>query len=88
MKIKDGYMLRDVAGNHVVVPMGREAVDFNGMISLNDTGAFLWKLMEEECTRDQLVAAILEEYDATKEQAEQGVDRFIQKVMENGFAEE
>lgn len=88
MKIKDGYMLRDVAGNHVVVPMGREAVDFNGMISLNDTGAFLWNLMEEECTRDQLVTAILEEYDATKEQAEQGVDRFIQKVMENGFAEE
>lgn len=87
MKIKEGYMLRDVAGNHVVVPMGKEAVDFNGMISLNDTGAFLWKLMEEECTRDQLVEALLQEYDATKEQAEQGVDRFIRKVIDNGFAE-
>lgn len=88
MKIKEGYMLRDVAGNQVVVPMGREAADFNGMISLNDTGAFLWKLMERECTRDQLVKAILEEYDATEEQAEQGVDRFVRTVMENGFAEE
>ena len=88
MKIKDGYMLRDVAGNHVVVPMGKEAADFNGMISLNDTGAFLWKLMGEDCTRDQLVEALLEEYDAPREEAEAGVDRFIQKVMDNGFAEE
>ena len=88
MKIKDGYMLRDVAGNHVVVPLGKEAADFNGMISLNDTGAFLWKLLEEDCTRDQLVAAVLSEYDTTEEEAGRGVDRFIQKVMENGFAKE
>lgn len=88
MKIKEGYMLRDVAGNHVVVPMGKEAADFNGMVNLNETGAFLWKMMEKECTRDQLVLALLEEYDVTEEKAKSGVDIFIQKVMENGFAEE
>lgn len=88
MKIKDGYMLRDVAGNHVVVPMGKEAADFNGMISLNDTGAFLWKLLESGATRDQLVEALLEECGASRKETEEGVDRFVQKVLDNGFAEE
>lgn len=88
MKIKEGYMLRNVAGNHVVVPLGKEAADFNGMVSLNDTGAFLWKLMEKGCTRDQLVEAVLGEYDTDEEEAGKAIDRFLRKVMENGFAEE
>lgn len=87
MKIKEGYMLRSVAGNHVVVPLGKEAADFNGMVNLNETGAFLWEKMKNDCTRDDLVSAVLEEYDVTEELARQGVDSFIRKVVENGFAE-
>ena len=45
MKIKDGFILRNVAGNNVVVPIGQATIDFNGMIILNDTGAFIFEQM-------------------------------------------
>ena len=47
MKIKDGYLHREVAGNIIVVPVGEASMNFNGMINLNETGAFLWKLFEK-----------------------------------------
>jgi len=46
MKVKEGYMLREVAGNSVVVAVGKATLDFNGLITLNSTGTFLWKLLE------------------------------------------
>ena len=87
MKIKEGFMLRNVADNYVVVPMGKEAADFNGMITLNETGAFMWKCLEKGCTKDELVAKVLEEYEAEKEQVLQSVERFVKEIEENGFAE-
>lgn len=87
MKIKEGFMLRNVADNYVVVPMGKEAADFNGMITLNETGAFMWKCLEKGCTKEELVAKVLEEYEAEKEQVLQSVERFVKEIEENGFAE-
>ena len=62
MKIKNGFMLYEVAGSYVVVPAGNETLDFNGMVTLNETGAFLWKQLEQACTQEQLVQALLQEY--------------------------
>lgn len=87
MKIKDGFSLYEVAGSYVVVPAGDETLDFNGMVTLNETGAFLWKQLERECTRQQLVEALLEEYEVSREQAQQSVDRFVAEIEENGFAQ-
>lgn len=47
MRLKEGFMLRQVAGSWVVVPAGRACVDFDGMISLNDSGALLWRTLEQ-----------------------------------------
>lgn len=87
MKIKEGFMLRNVADNYVVVPMGKEAADFNGMITLNETGAFMWGCLEKGCTKEELVAKVLEEYEAEEEQVIQSVERFVKEIEENGFAE-
>lgn len=87
MKIKDGFMLREVAGSYVVVPMGKEAANFNGMITLNEMGAFLWKHLEKDSTREELLAAVLEEYDVTEERALAGIDRFLEKITEEEFVE-
>lgn len=88
MKIKGGFMLRDVAGSYVVVPMGKEAADFNGMITLNETGAFLWRQLEKGCTREELLAAMQKEYDVTEERAAKGIEKFLAQVEENHFAED
>lgn len=85
MIIKGTYILRDVAGNHVVVPVGRSVADFNGMITLNETGAFLWKQLSEEVEREELIARLTAEYDVTPAQAANDVDAFLQKLRDNDF---
>lgn len=85
MKIKDGFILRNVAGNNVVVPIGQATIDFNGMISLNDTGAFIFEQMLNEITRDELVQAVINEYGIDGELAQKDVDAFIEKIKGGGF---
>lgn len=87
MKIKDGLMLYEVAGSYVVVPAGDEALDFNGMVTLNETGAFLWKRLAQGCDQAQLVESLLDEYEVSPEQAQKSVEDFVAKIQENGFAQ-
>jgi hypothetical protein len=87
MKIKDGFILRNIAGNYVVVPVGAENIDFNGMISLNQSGAFLFEKLQQEITKEELIQEVLSVYDVSEEQAKQDVEMFIQKAKEEGLFE-
>lgn len=87
MKIKSNYVLTRVADSWVAVPIGSGNVDLNTIITLNETGAFLWNSMKEETDREALLAALLAEYDVEKEQAERDIDSFLEKVTEAGLAE-
>lgn len=80
MKIKEGYLLREVAGSYVVVPTGQAALDFSGVITLNETGAFLWKQLICDITEQALVVALLEEYDTTRARAEEDISAFLAKL--------
>ncbi len=80
MKIKDGYLLREVAGSHIVVPIGEGAMDFSGVISMNEVGAFLWSNMTEDTTKDNLLKAVLAEYDVEESVAKADIDDFIEKL--------
>ena len=57
MKIKEGFVLRRVGDNHIVVPVGTRAVDFRCIITLNETGAFIWNVLQKPCTAEDVVAA-------------------------------
>ncbi len=80
MRIKLGYLLREVAGSHVVVPTGKAILDFTGVITLNETGAFLWKLLAVGTNDQYLLGALLEEYDTTEERAKADIDSFLSKL--------
>lgn len=80
MKIKEGFLLRNVAGNHVVVPIGEATIDFNGMMSLNGTGAFLFGKLIEGTSKEQLIKDLMDEYDISIELATKDVEDFILKV--------
>lgn len=80
MKIKDGYLLREVAGSFIVVPIGEGAIDFSGVISLNEVGAFLWNCLEKECSKEDLLNQIMSEYEVDKEVVSQDIDEFIEKL--------
>lgn len=84
MKIKEGFLLRQVAGQTVVLPTGDE-LDLNMMITLNGTGAFLWELLQNETTEEELVKALLAEYDVDEERAKASVAAFVNKLRENEF---
>ena len=84
MKIKEGFLLRQVAGQTVVLPASEE-LDLNMMITLNDTGAFLWQKLQQDTDEAALTKALLEEYDVDRQTAETAVAAFVKKLNENGF---
>lgn len=88
MKIKEGFMLREVAGSYVVVAVGTRSEEFNGMVNLNSTGAFLWKCLEKGGDKESLTQALLDEYEVSEELAAKDVERFLDIVTTNHFAEE
>lgn len=87
MKIKEGFLLREVAGNTVVVPIGDEAVEFNGVITINETGKFIWELMQEGIEKEDLLAKYIKEYNISEEEAKEDIKTFIQILLDNNIAE-
>lgn len=84
MKLKKNYVLRNVAGSWIVLPLGEETIRFNGMIRLNETAAFLWKELETEKDIPALVQRLTEEYEVSYEQAENSVKTFIDTMKQIG----
>jgi hypothetical protein len=87
MKIKNGFMLREIAGQWVVVPLGSRVVEFNSIMTLSESGAILWKLMEKGTDEDELVKALLEEYEADETVVRHDVKSFISSIKEKGICE-
>lgn len=88
MEIKKSFLLRNVANTNIIVPVAQDALQFKGMLSLNETGAFLWKCLEKPCTREELLEDFLAEYDVERETAEKDVDEFLEKVRSYGALNE
>ncbi len=80
MKIKEGFILREVAGNSIVVAVGNAVKEFNGVINLNQTGAFLWKILQDGAEKEDLVKALLNEYEVDEQTAKKDVDSFIGRL--------
>ena len=87
MKIKKGFVLRKVGAEYVVVPVGEMSKQFHGMINLNETGNFLWTFFVNEHSEEEAVEAICAEYDIDADTARRDVKRFMDVLLQNGFAE-
>lgn len=88
MKIKEGFLLRSVGDHHIVVPVGAQSVDFRGIITLNETGAFLWEKLRESATAEDLVQALLAEYDVPADVAAADVDTYLAALREKNLLDE
>lgn len=88
MKLKDGFVLREVAGSYMVVPVGKRTAEIPGVIALTETGAVLWKLLEQGATEVELVSVLLDEYEVSADQAAADVHSFIEKAGAQGLLEE
>ncbi len=87
MKLRDGYLLRKVAGKNIVVSVGSD-VEFNGMLTLNDTGVFFWELLKKDTTKEEMLAKILEEYDVSTDEASCDLEDFLTKLKEAKLLED
>lgn len=84
MQINKDFTIQKVGGAYVAVPVGATSQHFHGMVRLNETGAFLWKLMaERDVTEEELVDALLAEYDVSREIAAADVHRIVEQLREN-----
>ncbi len=80
MKVADGFTLKTIADTHVLVPLGSNVVSFRSIVSLSESGAFLWKQLETDKTEDELVAALTTEYDIDEQTARTDIQEFIENM--------
>ena len=83
LKIKPGYMLREIAGHFAVFPLGSRTVEFTGVITLNESGAFLWESMTNEISEDELTNKFMLEYGVDTETARQDIKDFTKVLKDN-----
>lgn len=86
MRISNEFILRDIAGDRIIIPTGHEAMHFQGLITVNEVGAFLWsKLQQQDMTKESLTASVLEKYEVDAQTAEKDVEEFLQIVDSRGM---
>ena len=88
MLLKKGFMLKKILDDYIVVPTGDNIVDFAVAVSLNETGAFLWKQLETPKTHEELVLSLSQEYEVSPDDVDGDVDDFIKLLKTHGFLAE
>ncbi len=87
MKIDQRFKIMSIAGENIVVPLGSKNVNFNKMISLNDSGAFLWQQLQKEKTEEELIHNMQEEYEIDENTAAKDIKNFLKKLSDAGMLE-
>lgn len=80
MKIKPGFVLRELCGEHIVMPTGKNIAVFDGTIILNDVAAFVWQQLCEGCSREELIQAVVDEFDVDRLRAGTDLDALLDKL--------
>lgn len=83
MKIKEGFVLRQVADQWMAVPIGSMAEKVHGLIALNETGADIWKILQEDHTEEEVVDILMASYESDREEVVQSVKEFISSLQES-----
>lgn len=88
MKLKEGFVLREVAGQNVVIAVGKAGKSFNGMINLNETSTIIWKGVSDGLSDVEIAAKLTEVYDVSSEKALADTRKIISQMKTEGFIEE
>lgn len=88
MKISNQFILRQIAGEYIIIPCGKTTLTFNGMITVNEQGAFLWNQLKEEISESELVDAVLAEYEIDRPTAQADVAEFLEILRQKRILDE
>lgn len=81
MRIDKEFVLREIAGDFVIIPTGKTVLSFNGLISVNEVGAFLWEQLQNDVTIEELVTAVLNEYEVDEATAREDIQEFLDVLV-------
>ena len=84
MKLDEGFLIRDIAGEDVLVPIGSKVIDFKGLITLTPVGGFIYRLLEDRKEQSEIVDLIISEYEIDRETAENDLTEFLAGLREQG----
>ena len=87
MRIAKEFVLREIAGDYIIIPAGKTVLDINGLITLNEVGVSLWKMLQNEVTFDDLLQGILDEYDVEPAVAREDIQEFLDQLVNGGIME-
>ncbi len=87
MKISKNFKLKNIAGTYAVIPSGDGIVDFSAMITTNEMGAFLWELLENDTTIEEMTDKVLAEFDIDRETAMSDILEFVDGLKANKVIE-
>lgn len=85
MIIKKELLKREIAGDTILIPVGKTVYDSNGLFALNELAGFLWDLLPEAETEQDLVNAVLAEYEVSEEEARGDIREFLDKLRRLGI---
>lgn len=85
MRIKDGFVLREIAGQIMVIATGEASKNFHGMIKLNETGRDIFVALQEKCSEEEIVERLQEKYDIDFEEAVEDTKAFLKQMKDAGF---
>ena len=83
IRLNGDYILRQIGDDYIIVPVGKTALNFNGMITVNEVGAFLWEQLVSGTDRDKLVQNLIDNYEVTQEEAEKDLGEFLNVLYDN-----
>lgn len=87
MHISKKFVLREIAGERVIIPVGNTAQDFNGLLHVNESGEFIWKQLQNDISEEDLLKAILDEFEVDHDTAERDMRAFLSVLQSQGWLE-
>lgn len=87
MRVDKEFVLREIGGDYIIIPTGKTVPGFNGLITVNEVGASLWEMLQNEVTFDELVQGILDEYDVAESVAREDIQEFLNILIDGGIVE-
>lgn len=82
MKVSDQFILRSIAGENLLIPVGDAAIHVKGLICLSESGLLLYNKLKDGCAREDLIDALTAEYEVSKEEASRDTDAFLDQMRQ------
>ena len=88
MKLKHEFIIRQIAGEYVLIPMGKSALAFSGMVTTNEVGAFICRQLAKSVSQEALLDAICAEFEVSRQTAQEDMEQFLRNLRKADLLEE